>query len=109
MSKKNLLRVFFSLANLRRQYLGNGWSDLLETFTDLDHGCGSESVKVSSKSDQPFPRYCRRKLAKKRPDSAIALYDRFFQPTSDGNISETVGLINLKLSQIRAHIHGQNL
>ena len=39
----------------------------------------------------------------------VDLYDRFFQPTSDGNISETVGLINLKLSQIRAHIHGQNL
>ena len=31
--------------------------DLLETFTDFDHACGSgsKSVSVSSKSDKPFP------------------------------------------------------
>ena len=39
----------------------------------------------------------------------IALYGSFFQPTPDGNISETVGLIYLKLSQILTMDVGPNL
>ena len=38
-----------------------------------------------------------------------ALYDHYFQPTSDGNILETVCLIYLKLSQILTNMHGPNL
>ena len=49
----------------RRQYLGNGLSDLLETFTVLDPHAWSKSEKVSSKSDKPFPRYCLRNMAVK--------------------------------------------
>ena len=41
-------------ANFWRQYLGNGLSDLLETFTDFDQHAWSKSVKVSSKSGKPF-------------------------------------------------------
>ena len=37
---------------------------LLETFTDFDQHAWSKSVKVSSKSGKPFPRYCRLKPAK---------------------------------------------
>ena len=70
---------------------------------------GQNLWKFQVNQTNPFRDIAVGSWLKKRPDSAIALYDRFFQPTSDGNISETVGLINLKLSQIRAHIHGQNL
>ena len=40
---------------------------------------------------------------------SCSLYDRYFRPTSDGNILETVCLIYLKLSQILTHLHGPNL
>ena len=77
-------RLFFS-ANFRRQYLRNGLSDVLETFTDLDHACGSKSVKVSSTSDKPFPRYCRQKLAEK--NDHIGQYRAAGQPKSQSQMT----------------------
>ena len=47
-------RTFFSAPNFRRQFLGNGLSDLHKNFTDFEHRCGPNTVKVSCKSDNPF-------------------------------------------------------
>ena len=48
---------------LRRQYLGNVSSDLLETLTVFGPHLCSKSVKFLCKSDKPFPRNWCRKLA----------------------------------------------
>ena len=65
-------------------------SNLHETFTDWDHAGGSKSVKVSSKSDKPFPRYCHQKLAERNDRKYLNIFGRFFRATSGGDISETV-------------------
>ena len=73
-SANNIQLYFFGslfLANFQCQYLGNGLSDLLESFIDFDHPCGSKSVKFSSKSDKPFPRYRCLKMAKKTDQKTI--------------------------------------
>ena len=62
---KKMSRFFRSIysANFRRRFLGNGLSDLHKNYTVLGPHLCAKSVKFLGKSDKPFPRNRRRKLA----------------------------------------------
>ena len=65
--------------NFRWHYLENCLSDILENWCANSSHCPLFAHRISSKSNEPFPRYCHRKSAKKilTSNKGRALYSVF--------------------------------